>query len=120
MDLQARTERLAQLLEHRLDIRGAGFEVKLKSAGRLLPRYVRKEGALLVEALRQAAHPRLARRLDIDRLSRAADALERHLLDVDPWDRRRGIAVMGAASVLFKLLVVAALALGVLFWRDYL
>ncbi|MCK8463066.1 hypothetical protein MUY35_04290 [Aliiroseovarius sp. S1339] len=118
MDFHARTDRLAQLLEERLDIRGAGFETKLRRAGRLLPRHLRREGEVLSEALRLSSHPRLGRQVDTKRLAKAADAIESYLLDLDAWDRRRGIAVNVSASVLLNILVVAALVAGVIIWRG--
>lgn len=120
VNLQAKTDRLAQLLEERLDIRGSGFEVKLRRAGRLLPRELRRDGATLVEALSLSAHPRLERRIDAKKVESSAKAIEQYLLDLDPWERRRGIAVNLSASVLFNLLVVAALVAGFMAWRGLL
>lgn len=120
MDLGARTDRLAQLLEQRLDIRGTGFETKLRRAGRLLPRHLRSDGAKLVEAMKLSEHPRLGRQVDPKRLEKAADAIEHYLLNLDAWDRRRGIAVSVSASVLMNLLIVVALVAGVLVWRGLL
>ena len=118
MDIHARTDRLARLLEERLDIRGAGFETKLCRAGRLLPRHLRREGATLIEALKLASHPRLGRQVDAKRLEKAANAIESHLLNLDAWDRRRGIAVNVSASVFFNLFIIAALVAGVIIWRK--
>lgn len=118
MDIRARTDRLAQLLEQRLDIRGSGFETKLRRAGRLLPRHLRRDGAILVEALKLSDHPRLGRQVDSKRLEKAADAIEHYLLNLDVWDRRRGIAVNVSASVLMNLLIVIALVAGILIWRG--
>lgn len=115
----ARTDRLAQLMEEKLDIRGAGFEKKLQRAGRLLPRHLRRDGQTLVEALALSDHPRLERQIDSVQLKKSANALEKYLLNFDAWDRRRGIAVGFLASLLFNLLVVAALVVAVLIWRGY-
>lgn len=118
MDIHARTDRLAQLLEQRLDIRGSGFETKLRRAGRLLPRHLRRDGAKLVDALKLSDHPRLGRQLDPKRLEKAANAIEHYLLNLDAWDRRRGIAVSVSTSVLLNLLIVVALVTGVVIWRG--
>lgn len=118
MDLHARTDRLAQLLEQRLDIRGAGFEAKLRRAGRLLPRHLRREGAALADALRLSPHPKLGRQIDTGRLEKSADALERYLLSLDPWDRRRAMAVSVTSSILFNILVAGLLVAGVIAWRG--
>ncbi|MCK0137946.1 hypothetical protein [Aliiroseovarius sp. F47248L] len=120
MDIRARTDRLAQLLEQRLDIRGTGFETKLRRAGRLLPRHLRRDGARLVEAMKLSDHPRLGRQVDPKQLEKSADAIERYLLSLDAWDRRRGIAVSFSASVLLNLLILIALVAGILLWRGLL
>ena len=120
MDIAARTDRLAQLLEERLDVRGKGFDVKLRRAGRLLPRHLRMKGQLLVDATVRADHPRLLRQLDEAALDLAAADLERYLLSIDPWDRRKGIAVNVSAGLLFNLLVLALVVVGVLMWRGLL
>ncbi|MCK8482760.1 hypothetical protein MUY21_01805 [Aliiroseovarius sp. S2029] len=118
MDIHACTDRLAQLLEQRLDIRGAGFETKLRRAGRLLPRHLRRDGDRLVEAMRLAQHPRLGRQLDQVRLEKAANAIEHYLLNFDAWDRRRGIAVSVSTSILTNILIVIALGLCLALWRG--
>ncbi|MCI2395211.1 hypothetical protein [Aliiroseovarius sediminis] len=118
MDLHARTERLSQLLERRLDVRGADFETKLRRAGRLLPRHLRRDGAALVEAMHLSSHPKLGRQIDAQRLAKSADALEHYLHQVDPWDRRRAVLISVASSVLFSLLVVALLVAGMIAWRG--
>lgn len=119
MELQARADRLAQLIEEKLDIRGKGFEAKLNRAGRLLPKHIRTEAAILVEAMAHEAHPKLARQLDDARLERAASDVERYLQGLDPWARRKGIALDWMAGAAFKFLVVVGLTLALLRWRGF-
>lgn len=120
MDLQRETARLAQLMEDRLDIRGADFTTKVRRAGRLLPRHVRKEAALLASALPMVEHPRLSRQLEGDRLARAAKNLETHLLSVDPWERRMGTFVSWAAGLASGLLLFAGICLWAAWALGYL
>lgn len=120
MDLEAETARLAQLMEERLDIRGADFATKLRRAGRLLPRPVRAAGADLVAALPMLGHPQLSRLLDAEALEAAVKIVEKHLREVDPWDRRMGIFVNWAAGLAFSLLVLAGLCLWGLYLLGYL
>ncbi|WP_424944061.1 hypothetical protein [Aliiroseovarius crassostreae] len=120
MDLHMQTARLAQMMEERLDIRGADFATKIRRAGRLLPRHVRREAALLISALPMMDHPHLSRQVEVERLARAVKIVEDHLLDVDPWDRRIGIVVNWAAGLAFSLLLVAGLCLWLLHWQGFL
>ncbi len=118
MDLDADLDRLAALMEERLGIRGDGFEAKFARAGRLLPRKLRREGTLLIEARTMAAHPKLGRRLDERRLRDAVRALERHLERIDGTQRRITVAINWVAGNAFNLLIVLALTWAILAWRG--
>ena len=118
MDLDARIDNLAILMEERLGIRGDGFEEKFARAGRRLPRRLRHEGAVLVEARKFAAHPKLGRRVDERRLRKAVRALERHLERIDGTQRRITLTINWLAGNAFNVLVVFALTLAVLAWRG--
>ncbi len=120
MDLQKRADRLAQLIGNKLDVRGAGLEAKLKRAGRRLPKYIRGEARLLVDALAMEAHPKLARQIDKARLERAYHDVERYLQGLDAWARRRGGVLDWLAGNLFSLLLLAGLLIAVLVWRGFL
>lgn len=120
MDIHAKTARLAQLMEDRLDVRGADFTAKVRRAGRLLPRHVREAAGLLCNALPLMDHPQLSRQVKPSELENAAHVVEAYLLDVDPWERRRGIAVSWLSGLAFSLLVLVVAVVLVLVWRGYL
>ncbi|MCB1329354.1 MAG: hypothetical protein KDK28_07860 [Maritimibacter sp.] len=118
MNLDARLDKIAALMEERLGIRGDGFEAKFARAGRLLPRRLRREGALLVEARALAEHPKLARRVDARRLRRAVRAFERHLTRVDGAERRLTRWINWGAGIGLGLFAIAALLVAVMAWRG--
>jgi len=118
MDLDARLDKIAALMEERLGVRGDGFEDKFARAGRLLPRKLRREGALLVEARTMAAHPKLGRRVDERRLRKAARVFERYLARVDGSERRVTRWVNWLAGNALNILIVFALVVAVLTWRG--
>jgi hypothetical protein len=120
MDLQARADHLAQMIEERLDVRGQGLEAKLRRAGRLLPRHVRSDAALVLRAMEQAGHPKLARQIDEKTLKRACRRVEAYLGNIDPWARRWSIVLGWLAGNAFSLLVIAGLLITVLAWRGFL
>lgn len=111
MDLEARAERLAKLIEEHLDVRGKGLEAKLGRGGRKLPRAVREAGEQLLLAQRMASNPKLARQVDYPRIEAACDVAERMLSRIDPWDRRKTAIVNWLAGNAFNILVVLALVL---------
>lgn len=118
MDLDARLEKIAHLMEERLDLRGNGFEAKLAKAGRLLPRKLRREGALLVEAQSLAQHPKLGRRIDERRLKKALRVFERYLKRVDAETRRANAWIYWLAGNALSFFIIIVLVLVVLAWRG--
>ncbi len=120
MDLREKAEHLARLMGERLDATGEGFEARLAHAGKRLPRHIRAEGERIAEALALAEHPQLSRRIDQRRLKRACKAVERHLLGVDPWARRKAVFLDWLAGLAFALLVVGGLALWLMARRGLL
>lgn len=119
MDLQARANKLAHLLEERLGIQGHGLEAKLAHAGRRLPRYVRREAGYLAQALRMEDSPRLAPQIDWARVEKGCALVERYLKGIDGWERRLGLELDWLAGNAISLLVVAGLAAAALAWRGF-
>lgn len=120
MDLDARAERLAKLIEEKLDVRGHGLEAKLGRGGRKLPRAVREAGEQLLLGQRMAANPKLARQVDMERIAAACDIAERTLSRIDPWERRKTLAVNWLAGNAFNMIVVLALVVAIVAWRGLL
>ena len=118
MDLDDRLDKIAALMEERLGLRGDGFEAKLARAGRLLPKKLRREGALLVEARALATHPKLARRVDARRLKKSMRIFERYLERVDPLERQKTRLINWLAGIAFSLFVLFGLAVAVMAWRG--
>ncbi len=118
MDLQMQMARLAQMMEERLDVRGADLAAKVRRAGRLLPRHVRREAAVLLAALPMLEHPHLSRQVEAERLARSVRIIEDYLKGVDPWDRRLGIWVGWGAGLAFSLFLTVGLVVWFLWWRG--
>lgn len=118
MNLHDRADRLARLMEDRLDIHGEGLAAKTRRAGRRVPRWVQRELEGLVEAMERAGHPKLAAQIDYARLESGLKRAEAWLAQVDPWNRRRGAVLDWLAGNAFNLLIVLALALAAMAWRG--
>lgn len=117
--LHQMSERVAQLMAERLKARGTGLRAKLAHRGRALPRKLRAEAELLIDAEERALSPKLARQIDMERVSLAYDALVHHLKPIGAGARRRGYALDLAAIVVFVLIVTAAVVVAAMVWKGY-
>lgn len=120
MDLQDRADRLAGLMEERLDVRGEGLAVKYRRAARRMPRWVGREIEALIEALDLARNPKLLQRIDMARIEAGTDKAEAWLKTIDPWDRRKGIVLHWLAGNALNILLVVAVSLAIMGWRGLL
>jgi len=117
--LHQMSARVAQLMEERLKARGQGLRAKLAHRGRALPRRLRAEAEILAEAEAKSLSPKLARQIDMERVSLAYDALVRHLNPLGAGERRLSFVINTAASAVLIGLVVGAAVVGFMAWRGY-
>lgn len=106
-DIEKFAEDIRALISERLRLRATNLEAALKKAGRRLPRRLRREGGVLLQAERDATHPRLRARIDPRRVARARAALIAHLEELNPKEARKtqGLRLLGDISL--KLLIVS-------------
>jgi hypothetical protein len=114
-----KSEALAALISERLGIHaGAGFEAKLHKAGRALPRWARRDGALIVEAIALETHPKLARTIRHKAVDRAVRNLSKHLESIDPFKRRMGRFLDFLALLAVIGFLIFGATVSILVWRD--
>ena len=116
--VQQMAEKVADLLEERLRLRGRDLAAKVRRGGRLLPRKVRRAAVQLADAAATAQNPKLMGQIDPGKIDAAYDACVRYLLTIDPAKRRRDSLAGMVESV---GLGVLALGLGVsllLWWQG--
>ena len=118
--IQQMADRVAGLMEQKLRVGGKGLAVKVRKAGRRLPKQVRIAAEALVQATEMAHSARLMHQIDEELVAEAYDICVRYLGGIDLVDRRKGVAAGIAASVAFSLLAVAVLVLVVVRWRGFL
>lgn len=118
--VQQMADRVAELMELRLKVRGRGLAAKLRRGGRALPRRVRAEALYLAEAAEKAQVPKLLLQLDHQRIATAYDACVRHLAPLGRAGRLRGYLLNLAANLGLILLATLALIVTVLVLRGYL
>jgi hypothetical protein len=118
--LQAQSARVAELMKERLGIRGKTLARKLGRSGRLLPKRIKQDASVLVEAAGLAQSPRLVKMIDRKRVNAAYKACVTHLEAIDVRDRRIGalLGVLGSLSMAF--LVPGAALIAVLVWRGFI
>ncbi|MEO1307948.1 MAG: hypothetical protein AAFV38_08470 [Pseudomonadota bacterium] len=111
--------KLAKLMHERLGIRrGENFADKVRIAGRLLPRHVRRDAQILVESLPLLGHPKLARQVDDRQIKLAYRGVERHLLQIDRAYVVKGRILSVLAVIAFNILLIAGLIIGYMVWNG--
>lgn len=114
-----KSEHLATLISERLGIHaGTGFEAKLHKAGRALPRWARRDGALIVEAMSLETHPKLARTIRHKSVDRAIRNLTKHLEAIDPVKRRMGKFLDFLALIALIAILIFGAVVTILVWRN--
>ena len=117
--IATRAEALSEKLHTHLGVGGKTFRVRLRRAGRRLPRWARRHGKTILNAIELEKSPKLARQIDGPAVDRAFHELEHWITQQDPWAGRKGMALNIAAGVVFVLLVTAVAVLWVLRLRGY-
>lgn len=118
--IQQMADRVAQLMEERLRVKGRTLSDKLERGGQMLPRVVRAEARSLATFAEMAQNPKLLLQIDETRVAAAYDVCVRHLGGINAWGRSRGILRGFVTSLLGNLLLLAALITAILAWRGYL
>ncbi len=96
----------------------ADLDSMMRKRGGALPRKLRREARVMLDADRMSGQPKLARQVDFDRLERAHKALTGYLRPLGKAGRLQGGAVGIAASVLFGLLILGAVAIWIMRMRE--
>jgi len=118
--LAEKTEELRLLMRERLGVKGRDFATALRRAGRLLPRRLRREARLLIEAEEMARSPRLMKFIDQGRIDGACREIRSYLESQDPMERRIDLALSILGGIALSVLAAAGLVLMFLKWRGYL
>jgi len=120
MTPQQQAQEIADLIGARLGVPGQDLETKVKKAGRLLPRRIRRDAEKLAEAAAFAGHPKLARMVD-PRAQRAAYRdCKKFLEQIDVSERVIRFTLGLVTANAFNFLAISAVLIAVLVWRGYL
>jgi endo-1,4-beta-D-glucanase Y len=119
MDLSALSEDLATKMAKQLRVGSGDLEAVAAKAGRKLPKHLRAEVALIVEAMRLAEHPKFMHRVDMARLAKAEKKISRFLDKQDPTTERRNEILDTVAKIAFVIFSVVLAVFLTLLWRGY-
>ncbi len=118
-DIQSKVLIVRREIQARLGVQGRDLGHALRRSGRRLPARVRKHGAALAEAEFLARNPKMARRLDGDRVQAAFDEVITHLRGIDRGEERKGQLLGLAGTIAANLLLVVVAFIFFLWWRGY-
>lgn len=117
-ELSPLTLEIRQLLETQLRVRGASLEKQVHRAGRLLPRKIRAEAAVIVQANLLVQNPKLSRIVSADRVGQAHLAVSSYLQAIDPKERAKTRALNYAGFIAFNALLLSGIIITILVWRG--
>lgn len=111
---------LSDLIRERLGFAGDSLSAQVHKAGRTIPKHIRRDLMQVADAVDISGHPKLSRQVDDKKLARAAERASTWLLTYDRAGKRRGAALDLLAVIVFNLVLVAAVFVGILLWRNLL
>lgn len=109
---------LSDLIGQRLGFGGDTLSDRVAKAGRKIPKHVRRDLMTVAEAADLTTHPKLSRQIDNKALTRAAERATTWLMTYDRAGRRRDAALDLLAAIVFNLVLVAAIVIAVMLWRN--
>ena len=118
--VQQMADRVAELMELRLRIRGDGLGEKLRRGRRMLPRKVSAAAAYLADTAEQARVPKLVSQIDSERTAEAYDTCVRYLKPLGAGARRKALLWQVLGGVAVATFATLAGLIAVLLWRGYI
>lgn len=109
-------ENLSALMAKHARVRGRSFARQFHRAPRVFPKRLRADARAVIAAAQIAPNPKLARRIDHDRLRRSYDNLLEYLENIDPSERRKTRFLNWLAALVFNLLLLVGIVLAVVFY----
>ena len=120
MTPQQQAQEIADLIGARLGISGQDLDTKVKKAGRLLPRRIRRDAESLAQAAALSDHPKLMRMVDPTAQKQAYRDCKRFLEQIDGSERFVRYTLGLVTANAFNFLTVSAALVAVMVWRGYL
>lgn len=107
MNVAETADQLAETMAKQLRVRGSGLADVAAKAGRKLPKHLRGEVQVVLDAVTVSEHPKLEHQLDKKRVTKAVRRVEHFLSKQNPAAERRGEILDRIAAVAFVVFVIA-------------
>ncbi|MCY1126168.1 hypothetical protein OU426_04815 [Frigidibacter sp. RF13] len=120
ISVQQMADRVAELMEARLRVKGEGLAAKLRRGGRHLPRKVLAAAEALARQAEMATIPRLQMQVDPEEAAEAYDACVRYLKPLGAGARRRALLWQMTTAIATGLFVTLVALAATLAWRGFL
>lgn len=104
-------DRVADLMEERLRVRGVGLSAKLRKGRRHLPRKVALAATELADCAEKAQNPKLLVQIDQAKVAENYDICVRHLTGVKAINRTTSLLIGMAATLALGVLFLVAVFL---------
>lgn len=118
--VQQMADRVAELMEARLGVKGNGLSEKLRKGGHRLPKKVLGAALFLAKSADELASPKMFARVDVERNAIAYDRCVRYLKPLDASRRWRAALLRVLAVILTAILAAGVMAAAVLYLRGLL
>ncbi|MDQ2089996.1 hypothetical protein [Marimonas arenosa] len=117
-DITALASDLEARLDSKLGLRRGALPVRMRKAGRRLPRWVHRDAQVIGAALDLSAHPKLRRRVDQARVRAAHRRIADHIDQIDPKEQRTRFVLGVLAGLALNMLAMTGLLLAFLYWMK--
>ncbi len=119
MEMQERTKSLATRMAAQLRVRGDGLADVAERAGRKLPKRLRDDAQVMIDAEALGGHPKLAKQIDAKRVGQAERRLSAFLDKQNPSVERRSEILDAVAKIAFVLVTIVLAVFFTLLYRGY-
>ena len=120
ISIQKMADRVSEMMESRLSIKGQRLDDKLRRSSGKMPRNVVRAASELSRASDLAHNPKLLLQMNSSVIARYYDTCMRYLAGAQKWRHRWAIAESWLLSVVTSLGISALLMFALLYWRGYL
>ena len=119
MEMHERTTTLAERMSAQLRVKGDGLADVAHRAGRKLPKRLKRDTQILIEAEELSGHPKLAKQIDLKNVIRAERRLNAFLDKQNPAAERRGEILDAIARIAFVIVTVVLAVFFTLIYQGY-
>jgi len=118
-DIPMKAEAVRALMEERLGVKGRDLGQAVRKGRRMLPRWARKQVAVLVAADRAARSPKTAKQIDRTKVMHAYELITNHLRAINVNAQRRDRLLRLLGVIAFQVLLLAAAFIAYMWWRGF-